>query len=267
MSEGICNKCGQHGDLVLADRGCVSCRDALDKQSANSTATDWVLLVSGLYAVRVHIYLSTPYEEVRRIWAEWPVQFPGRLLEVRPTATSELADLEAYWGTWHNRTDARFIRPATEGETAAAHEPRQHLVTPKPALSGKSIAETIGMKKLKSGLVQLFWATVSVVMLWWLTPDWKIKYTLWYNVSSDRVNIEIRPTECDWGRAPLGYKACYYEKIVSTVQWATSRTGNPIISYDEGKTWSVFSPDAGVTVPKSPRVQNVNVSWQKKDDP
>jgi hypothetical protein len=34
-----------------------------------------------------------------------------------------------------------------------------------------------------------------------------------------------------------------------------STTEQPIVSYDEGKTWDRFTPDAGVTVPKYPTVE------------
>lgn len=144
MSEGICNKCGQHRDLVLADRVCDSCSDALEKQCASSAATDWVLMVSGLHCVRVHIHLDTTYDHMKKIWAEWPVQFPGRLLEVRPTAANELADLRSYWGAWHNRSDARFMRPATPDEIAAAHERQCDVLVVTPPASSTETGETIG---------------------------------------------------------------------------------------------------------------------------
>ena len=44
MTVGICNKCGERRDLAFAGCVCASCSDALDKQWAGSTATDWVLI-------------------------------------------------------------------------------------------------------------------------------------------------------------------------------------------------------------------------------
>src|SRR5712692_7369189 len=44
MPEGICNKCGEHRELVLAGCACGSCSDSLDNQWANCQATDWVLI-------------------------------------------------------------------------------------------------------------------------------------------------------------------------------------------------------------------------------
>ena len=41
---GICNKCARTGELVLAGCVCPDCRDALDRNWAGSTVTDWVLV-------------------------------------------------------------------------------------------------------------------------------------------------------------------------------------------------------------------------------
>jgi hypothetical protein len=71
---------------------------------------------------------------------------------------------------------------------------------------------------------------------------------------------------CAFLSSPLGEKYCHNERQVSTRRWATSTTGNPIVSYDDGKTWSVFTPDATATVPKVPTVQEVHISWKKIDD-
>jgi hypothetical protein len=55
----------------------------------------------------------------------------------------------------------------------------------------------------------------------------------------------------------------HYDREVSTVHWATSTTGNPIVSYDEGKTWTTFTPDGSAMVPKTDTVQNVYIGWKK----
>lgn len=62
----------------------------------------------------------------------------------------------------------------------------------------------------------------------------KWRYALAYNVPSQKVQYEPRPHDCEFLAAPLGDKFCHYEVVVTTVEWATSTTGNPIISYDEG---------------------------------
>jgi hypothetical protein len=63
----------------------------------------------------------------------------------------------------------------------------------------------------------------------------------------------------------LGEKYCHYEQTVSTTRWATSAAGHPIISYDDGKTWSNFDPE-GAEVPKYSIVNEVYVNWEKKED-
>jgi hypothetical protein len=94
----------------------------------------------------------------------------------------------------------------------------------------------------------------------------KYLYALWYGVGTDKIFINNRPHDCAFLAAPLGEKYCSYVRNVSTVRWATSQAGNPIISYDEGKTWQAFSPDAGAVVPQSPTVEGVYITWDKKDD-
>ena len=113
------------------------------------------------------------------------------------------------------------------------------------------------------------WVIVIAYIGWSLLGDtWhsKWRYALSYGVSSDKVLIERYPHDCDFLAAPLGTKYCRYERVVSTVRWATSATGNPIVSYDEGKTWSVFTPDANVTVPNYSAVEEVLISWKKTDE-
>lgn len=101
--------------------------------------------------------------------------------------------------------------------------------------------------------------------VWSICPD-GIKYGLLYQVGRSNVHVEKQPSDCDWGHAPIGDKGCHYDKQVSTVLWATSTTGLPILSSDDGKTWSTFTPQAGVAVPRDPTVKEVYVSWEKKED-
>jgi hypothetical protein len=68
---------------------------------------------------------------------------------------------------------------------------------------------------------------------------------------------------CNWNHAPLGDKACHYEKSVFTTRWAQSTAGKPIVSYDDGKTWNEFSAPPNAEIPS----EFVNVIWEKKTDP
>ena len=123
-------------------------------------------------------------------------------------------------------------------------------------------------------------SSVSAVLNYmvWLVAVWvlitlggnawhsKWRYAVQYGVDSGKVQIEKEPHDCDFLAAPLGRKYCRYEISVSTVRWATSTAGLPIASFDDGKTWSTFTPEANVRVPLYSTVEQVYVSWEKKDD-
>ena len=94
----------------------------------------------------------------------------------------------------------------------------------------------------------------------------KWRYGMAYGIPSDKVRIDKHPHDCAFFSAPLGYKHCHYERTVSTLWWATSKAGSPLVSYDEGKTWSVFAPDNTAGVPQYPTVEEVYITWDKKDD-
>jgi|SRR6516225_3285980 len=93
----------------------------------------------------------------------------------------------------------------------------------------------------------------------------KYRYAWQCEVNTSKVHIENKPHDCEFLTAPLGEKNCDYEPAVGTLRWATSTTGQPIASYDEGKTWSTFTPESNVRVPKYPTVEEVYVFWQKKE--
>lgn len=69
------------------------------------------------------------------------------------------------------------------------------------------------------------------------------RYAFRYNTTSKHVYIDKKSHDCEFLAAPIGNKHCDYSATVSVIRWATSTTGNPIISYDNGKTWTVFTPD------------------------
>lgn len=110
------------------------------------------------------------------------------------------------------------------------------------------------------------------VTIWLILPlfekAWhgKWRYALRYGVDASKVQINSRPHDCEFFAAPLGEKFCHYEQSASTLRWATSTIGQPIVSFDEGKTWTTFAPDANVTVPKASTVEEVYALWEKKED-
>jgi hypothetical protein len=120
------------------------------------------------------------------------------------------------------------------------------------------------------------WSSVTIIgwlligaFLWNVPGDiWhaKWRYAMSYGVDSGNVIVAAHPHDCAFLAAPLGEKYCHYERGISTLRWATSTTGNAIASWDEGKTWSVFTPDAGVSVPKYATVHQVYINWKKIEE-
>jgi hypothetical protein len=93
----------------------------------------------------------------------------------------------------------------------------------------------------------------------------KWRYAAANGVPSSQVYIQDKPHDCAFLAAPLGEKYCHYERTVSITRWASSLTGSPIVSYDDGKTWSTFDP-AGEKVPQYSTVKQVYIGWEKKED-
>jgi hypothetical protein len=99
--------------------------------------------------------------------------------------------------------------------------------------------------------------------MWWLAgePIWhsKLRYSIQYGVRYSSVTKLKEPHKCDFLTAPIGNKNCHYEAEVSTVRTAISTEGKPIVSWDDGKTWT---SDDNVPLTKS----SVSVSWKKVDE-
>jgi len=94
----------------------------------------------------------------------------------------------------------------------------------------------------------------------------KWRYAVWYSIDPDKVLVEKEPHNCDFLAAPLGAKSCEYEREVSTIEWGLSTAGSPIVSYDEGKSWTPFTPESTDNVPKVPTVEKVVISWKKVEN-
>jgi hypothetical protein len=93
----------------------------------------------------------------------------------------------------------------------------------------------------------------------------KSRYAAAYGIPSSQVYAQDKPHGCAFLASPLGEKYCRYDRTISTVRWARSTEGNPIISYDDGKIWSNFDP-AGESVPQYSTVKAVYIGWEKKED-
>ena len=101
-------------------------------------------------------------------------------------------------------------------------------------------------------------------------------YAWQYDVSSSSVHVQPKPKDCDFIQAPLGAKSCSYKPIVSV--WnaegvlidglikpkfgTDSKTGKPIVSYDDGKNWQWYE---GAAIP-NPKAASVNVAWSRVAD-
>jgi hypothetical protein len=47
--------------------------------------------------------------------------------------------------------------------------------------------------------------------VYWVGGIGVVWYAVEYRVPTDKVYIDPKPTDCDFWRAPLGYKGCHYE--------------------------------------------------------
>ena len=126
-----------------------------------------------------------------------------------------------------------------------------------------------GMNEKWSSAALIGW--MFLVAIFWDVPGnmWhsKWRYEVEYSVSADQVVADTRPHDCAFLAAPLGEKYCHYDREISTWHRATSTTGNPLVSYDDGKTWTVVdNPDPSVKWPKYDTVSQVNISWKKVED-
>ena len=81
------------------------------------------------------------------------------------------------------------------------------LVTPKPIYKA-NFKERLGW------LFNLLWF-VPLALLWaWLSPvSW---YEFWYDTDTEHVHMQAEPHDCDFLKAPLGYKECHYQRQVET---------------------------------------------------
>jgi AAA+ superfamily predicted ATPase len=136
MVKGICNKCGERRELVLAESVCAICNNALDwtvsraapKGLSLADITDWILVVrrqrSRELKDQYEVFRNTTYAEMKRNWAGWAnrseaaffvpfVPPPEEVTEtqfmlVRPATSKEIADyedrLEGYQSDWEEQS-------------------------------------------------------------------------------------------------------------------------------------------------------------------
>ncbi len=89
-------------------------------------------------------------------------------------------------------------------------------------------------------------------------PESRWAYALAYDTDEKHVRIEPKPHDCDFLHAPLGDKHCHYEKAILVSRYGKDvRTGQPMVSYDGGKTWIVLPTD------QKPGPIEVYVTWNR----
>lgn len=86
--------------------------------------------------------------------------------------------------------------------------------------------------------------------VYWAGGIKTVWYAATYGVPTDTIHVAAQPSDCDFMHAPLGQKGCRYESTVTAYNAAgevvggddapkyghDTKTGKPIISWDNGKT-------------------------------
>ena len=79
----------------------------------------------------------------------------------------------------------------------------------------------------------------------------------WKVATYEQVKVNPRPHNCEWWTAPLGDKNCHYDPVVRSVRTSVTEKGDPLVSYDEGKTSQLNT---------SNETPGVYVSWEKVEE-
>jgi hypothetical protein len=92
----------------------------------------------------------------------------------------------------------------------------------------------------------------------WAGDIWNSKFLLSarYDVPTRQITIADAPHDCDFLRAPVGVKECWYARQVTVIKTGTNAAGEHFVSYDDGKTWS---PD-----PQQQAKSGIEVWWEKQ---
>jgi hypothetical protein len=97
----------------------------------------------------------------------------------------------------------------------------------------------------------------------------KLRYTIQYQIPFSQVITEKEPHDCEFLKAPIGEKNCHFaadvttttmepDTEVSSVRTAQNDSGEPMVSFDDGKTW--------VAKRSLPTKTFVYLSWKKVED-
>jgi hypothetical protein len=135
---GRCNKCGEYKKLTFAGWVCASCSEALDRQWAGCSATDWLVTrpwgtrgSTSVDRVSDFVLLDTTYAEMKTYsWAanDGRSRYQG-FFRFRQATPEEVVRLKSQWGGWSYCSGARLVRPATPEEVTAKeqHDREWHI--------------------------------------------------------------------------------------------------------------------------------------------
>jgi hypothetical protein len=116
-------------------------------------------------------------------------------------------------------------------------------------------------KFVLTGALLLFGIWLIVYVLPLVFPGSRWAYSLRYNTDLSRVHVAPKPSDCDFFRAPLGFKGCHYQKSLQVARYkADVRSGQWIISYNDGKTWNQLVEG------EKPGPPDVYVNWERLED-
>ncbi len=143
-----------------------------------------------------------------------------------------------------------------ESRKAFAREMQRRLATARPAPAGQRMKAVLKAAVWIVAIILLFFLFSQVSPLVFPESPWA--YALAYDTDESRVSVEPKPHNCDFLYAPIGDKGCHYERVVSVTRYGSDvRTGQPIVSYDGGKTWAALPKN------QRPRLTEVSVSWHR----
>lgn len=111
-------------------------------------------------------------------------------------------------------------------------------------------------------LWKLAWLGGFAWLIWAVfVPDsWRdnFNYSNDFHLNSEHIHSLHKPTDCNWGHAPLGDKACHYEKHVELLT-----SSGESMSEEEFKKATVGK---GLYDPPAPVLTDVRIYWVKIQD-
>jgi hypothetical protein len=100
---------------------------------------------------------------------------------------------------------------------------------------------------------------IYMIISSWATLVWDSRsvVALRYGVPTEKVTIQEMPHDCDFWRSPLGVKGCSYVRETSVVKTGVNASGQHVVTYDDGQTWTLIEDPSQVQT-------GVFVMWKKE---